>query len=185
MTSSGTRVVLAALVALLCTWGGAEVVAAHGDEADMELLASEVRRVEGDAHRVDLTVSIRHPEDQHLALDAEVAVVGSHHSGVALLPEPLELTDEPGRYAGSIELAGDPGPWQLAVVSSGPDARLDLRVDPEEGTVAVVSATTTPGTHEESAWERLRWLALGCGIALALAAFTLLRRRARSVRTPV
>ena len=174
---AGSRVLVAAVLVL--SWGSLQGVAgAHGDDGVIELTRHEVVQGEDDLHHVTLTVSIRHPEDGHLALDAAVRLTGRSSTGVAVLPQELALTDEPGEYAGSVDLVGG-STWDLTVQSAEPRDRLDLRVDPALGDLRTVEPASAEPAHDESAWERLRWLALGCGIATLLAAVTLLRRRAR------
>ena len=97
---------------------------------------------EDDLHRLELTVSIRHPEDDHLALDATVRLTGTSSTGVAVLPQTLGLTDEPGEYAGTVDLVGGTT-WDLTVQSAQPEGRLDLRVDPDAGQVTTLGATAS------------------------------------------
>ena len=183
MRRAGTWTLVVA--ALISVAGGAvaDVAGAHGDEGIVELIGDEVVAGEDDLHRLELTVSIRHPEDDHLALDATVRLTGTSSTGVAVLPQTLGLTDEPGEYAGTVDLVGGTT-WDLTVQSAQPEGRLDLRVDPDAGQVTTLGATATEPAHSERAWDRLRWLALGCGITAVLALVTLLRRRARRRTAP-
>jgi hypothetical protein len=174
---AGSRVLVAAVL-VLCWWSLPGVAGAHGDDGLIELTRHEVAQGEDGLHRVTLTVSIRHPEDGHLALDAEVRLTGASSTGVAVLPQALTSTDEPGEYAGAVDLA-DGATWDLTVQSAEPRARLDLRVDPALGELRTVETMPAEPAHEEGTWERLRWLALGCGIAALLGIATVLRRRAR------
>ena len=82
-----------------------------------------------------------------------------------------------GRYLAHVYTA----PRHLAVERAS--YRL-LRVDPDAGQVTTLGATATEPVHSERAWDRLRWLALGCGITAVLALVTLLRRRARRRTAP-
>jgi hypothetical protein len=154
---------LLAAVACLVGVAGAPPAAAHSRTGTLELVSIEA----GDDGSATVTVELSYDGDGHPVLDGVVQLGGRRSDGIWLMPVTFSPTDEPGQLIASAEMPG-PEVWDLRVTSSEPAAELVATYDPANPTAAAGSAEGGRFTDARGAGVPARWIAIGCGLVLAV-----------------
>ncbi len=142
------RAAATALALLLALVGGiwlSPAASAHDDEATLELESELVD--DAGPLSLDLRVSARYSEDDHLVASATMSVTGTGPDGATLAETPLEpVAETEGLYGAELDFSVG-GSWSLQVSSTDPEGELTVTVEiPDDTDTTTDDDTSTSVT---------------------------------------
>ncbi len=125
---------LTLLLAALCVGLASGPAAAHSDDGALRIVSETPAGPLAVTYEVELIFA----NDGDPANGATVTATAVGADGAALGPHTFQPTGDPGRYTATITFPA-PGPWQLSITATDPDATLDAAT-------TISAAPTVPAT---------------------------------------